>query len=76
MNPRLPVLKGHEVIRALEKAGFQVVRQKGSHVRLKHKDGRAVTVPVHAGEDLDRGLLKKILREARLSEDEFLRCLR
>lgn len=71
MSDRLPVLKGSELVRALERLGFHVVRQRGSHVRLKHPDGRAVTVPVHAGEDLDRGLLKKILRDAQISEDEL-----
>ena len=71
MSDRLPTVKGSEVVRALEKLGFRVVRRRGSHVRLKHPDGRAVTVPVHAGEDLDRGLLKKILRDARISEDAF-----
>ena len=75
MSNRLPALKGSEVVRALEKLGFQVVRQRGSHVRLKHPDGRAVTVPVHAGEDLDRGLLKKILRDAHISEEELLEGL-
>ncbi len=71
----MPILKGSEVVRALERAGFHVVRQRGSHVRLKHPDGRAVTVPVHAGEDLDRGLLKKILQDAKLSTEEFLEHL-
>ena len=75
MSDRLPTLKGSEVVRALEKLGFRVVRRRGSHVRLKHPDGRAVTVPVHAGEDLDRGLLRKILREAQISVDEFQKGL-
>ena len=75
MSNRLPALKGSEVVRALEKLGFQVARQRGSHVRLKHPDGRVVTVPVHAGEDLDRGLLKKILRDAHISEEELLEGL-
>ena len=46
---RLPIFSGRKVIRALEQIGFEVVRQKGSHVRLKHEDGRVVTVPVRAG---------------------------
>jgi predicted RNA binding protein YcfA (HicA-like mRNA interferase family) len=59
----------------LEKAGFEAVRQRGSHVRLRHSDGRVVTVPVHAGQDIGRGLLRKILRDADLSPEEFLELL-
>jgi predicted RNA binding protein YcfA (HicA-like mRNA interferase family) len=72
---RLPTLKGREIIRALEKAGFEVVRQKGSHARMKHPDGRVVTVPVHAGQDIGRGLLRKILRDADLTREAFRELL-
>jgi len=72
---RLPVLRGTEVVRALEKAGFEVVRRRGSHVRLKHPDGRVVTVPVHQGQDISRGLLRKILRDAELSPEDLLSLL-
>jgi len=68
---RLPVLPGRKIIRALEQIGFQVVRQRGSHIRLRHEDGRVVTVPVHAGQDISRGLLRKILRDAELSPQEL-----
>ena len=74
--PRLPVLRASELVRALEKAGFQVVRQKGSHVRMKHPDGRVVTVPVHSGQDIGRGLLRKVLRDAELTRDEFVALLK
>ena len=69
--PRLPILSGRKVIRALEQIGFEVVRQKGSHVRLKHEDGRVVTVPVHAGQDISRGLLRKILRDTELTPQKL-----
>ena len=69
--PKLPILSGRKVIRALEQIGFEVVRQKGSHVRLKHEDGRVVTVPVHAGQDISRGLLRKILRDAELTPQKL-----
>ena len=68
---RLPILSGRKVIRALEQIGFEVVRQRGSHVRLKHEDGRVVTVPVHAGQDISRGLLRKILRDAELTPQKL-----
>ena len=74
--PRLPVLKATELIGALERAGFQVTRQKGSHVRLKHPDGRVVTVPVHFGRDIGRGLLRKVIRDAELTRDEFVALLK
>jgi len=65
------VLKAGQVIRILEKLGFEVVRQRGSHVRLRHADGRVVTVPVHSGQDIGRGLLRKILRDAELSPQQL-----
>lgn len=71
----LPVLTARQVIRGLEQAGFQVQRQTGSHVRLKHADGRVVTVPVHAGQDVGRGLLRKILRDADITPAELLTLL-
>jgi predicted RNA binding protein YcfA (HicA-like mRNA interferase family) len=57
MNGRLPVVTAGEVVRALERAGFVVVRTSGSHHRLVHKDdpSRATTVSVHAGKTLKRG---------------------
>jgi predicted RNA binding protein YcfA (HicA-like mRNA interferase family) len=66
------MLTAREVIRALERAGFQLQRQTGSHARLRHTDGRTVTVPIHAGQDIGRGLLRKILRDADLSREEFI----
>ena len=55
--PRLPVLSARELIRMLEQVGFQVVRQRGNHVRLKHEDGRVLTVPVHRGRISPAGYL-------------------
>ena len=71
----LPMSTAREVIRALERAGFQVQRQTGSHARLRHTDGKVVTVPIHASQDIGRGLLRKILRDADLSREEFIACL-
>jgi predicted RNA binding protein YcfA (HicA-like mRNA interferase family) len=72
---KLPILKADELIRALERAGFQIIRQRGSHVRMKHPDGRIVTVPVHPGRDIGRGLLRKILRDAELTRAAFIALL-
>jgi predicted RNA binding protein YcfA (HicA-like mRNA interferase family) len=70
---RLPRLKGKEVVRALGRIGFQVVRTRGSHVFLRHEDGRVTTVPVHSGESLGPGLLRSILRDVELTVEELLK---
>ena len=72
---RLPSLTSEQVVKALGKAGFQVLRQRGSHVYLKHTDGRATVVPVHKGESLGRGLVSKIMQDAELSREEILKLL-
>jgi predicted RNA binding protein YcfA (HicA-like mRNA interferase family) len=72
---RLPRVKGREILRALEKAGFAVDRTRGSHVFLKHSDGRATTVPVHSGETLGPGLLRAILRDVEMSVGELVDLL-
>jgi len=70
---RLPRLKGKEVVRLLEKLGFEIARTRGSHSFLRHADGRVTTVPVHAGETLGPGLLRSILRDVDLTVDDLLR---
>ncbi len=72
---RLPRAKGREIVRALEKSGFAVDRTRGSHVFLKHADGRATAVPVHSGETLGPGLLRAILRDVEMSVDELIELL-
>jgi predicted RNA binding protein YcfA (HicA-like mRNA interferase family) len=72
---RLPRVSGAEVVAALRRAGFEVVRVKGSHHFLRHPDGRATVVPVHAGETIGPGLCTKILRDAELSRDELTALL-
>lgn len=72
---RLPSLSGEQIVKALSKAGFEVLRQRGSHIYLKHVDGRATVVPVHKSESIGRGLVRKILRDTELSRSEFLKLL-
>ena len=69
--PRLPRLRGREVIAALRRAGFAVVRIRGSHHFLRHGDGRATVVPVHAGETIGPGLLKQILSDVEMEPQVF-----
>ena len=73
---KLPTVPSGELIRALERGGFEQVRQRGSHVRLRHPDGRVVTVSVHSGREVGKGLLRKILRDAELTVDDLLDLLR
>jgi predicted RNA binding protein YcfA (HicA-like mRNA interferase family) len=75
VTPRLPRPSGSELFAALGRAGFEVVRVKGSHHFLRHPDGRATVVPVHSGETIGPGLLNKILRDTELSRDDLLALL-
>ncbi len=72
---KLPSLTGKEIIAALKKIGFEVIRIRGSHHFLRHQDGRTTVVPVHAGETTGPGLLAKILRDCELTRDEFASLL-
>jgi predicted RNA binding protein YcfA (HicA-like mRNA interferase family) len=73
---KLPRLRGQQLIAALRKADFQVIRVKGSHHFLKHADGRCTVVPVHRGEVIGPGLMSQILRECDMTRDELLKLLR
>jgi len=74
--PRLPTLKPREVIRALERIGFEIDHQTGSHVVMRRPgDNCRVVVPWH-NRDLGRGLTLQIIRSAGLSHDEFVELLR
>ena len=68
---RLPIIKSTELVAILKKNGFKSIRQKGSHVRMKHEDGRVTSVPVHSGQDIGRGLLRKILRDTELNPEDI-----
>ena len=72
---RLPGVTGQEIVRALSRVGFEVVRQRGSHLFLKHADGRSTVVPIHSGETLGPGILSKILRDVDLTREEFRKLL-
>lgn len=72
----LPSITGREFIKALRKAGFEVIRIKGSHHYLRHSDGRTTVIPVPSKENIGIGLFHKILRDCELTTDEFLKLLR
>jgi predicted RNA binding protein YcfA (HicA-like mRNA interferase family) len=70
-----PSLTGKKLLSTLKKAGFEVLRVKGSHHFIQHTDGRSTVVPVHSGETLGPGLLAKILRDCDLSREQFQKLL-
>ena len=72
---RVRQLKGREVVRALEGLGFTCVRTNGPHHFMRHPDGRTTVVPVHRGQDVGRGLLRKILSDIDMTHDEFMEAL-
>ncbi|MDP3639858.1 MAG: type II toxin-antitoxin system HicA family toxin [Nanoarchaeota archaeon] len=72
---RLPTLSGKEIIALLEKQGFVVKRQKGSHVTLYKKTperGLYVTVPLHGNKELVPSTLLSIIRQAGMTKEEFI----
>ena len=72
MSDALPVLSGQQLVRALERSGWQVARQRGSHVRMKHPERKSpVTVPLHR--EIKRGTLTGILNDAGLDVSELRR---
>lgn len=77
MSARLPVISGKDVIKALGRSGFRVIRQKGSHVRLeKIQDDKIIklTVPLH--KELKKGTLNRIVDDAGLTVEDFVNLLR
>ena len=74
--PKLPLLTAIEFAKILKKLGFEFKRQEGSHMFFEHPDGRTTVIPNHPGEDIDRGLLNKIIKhDIQISREEFLRRL-
>ena len=71
--PKLPTLSGRELIKLLEKAGFSVVRHKGSHVSLQKGQFRTV-VPLH--DELAKGTMLAILKQCGMTRDDLARTLR
>ncbi len=66
-----PSVTGKDLIKALNKCGFKVIRIKGSHHFLRHEDGRRSVVPVHKNETIGKGLLAQILRDCEISREEL-----
>ncbi len=77
MNPRLPVISGEQAVKAFSRIGYQKIRQKGSHVRLRHPtdvNKRPLTIPLH--KELKPALLRRLISDANLTREEFMDLLR
>lgn len=70
--PGLRPLPYRKVARRLQEFGFVPVSQAGSHVKFRHPDGRRTVVPHHSREDIGRGILASVVKEAGIDLDEFL----
>ncbi len=73
---KVPSLSYFEIVKALQRAGWIVVRQRGSHIRLQKRFGDEVvkiTIPAHR--PVKRALLARLLKQARLEVDDFLKLL-
>ena len=70
---KLNIVSGRDMCKILEKIAFKKVHQVGSHVRYVHSDGRKTVVPVHSNEMLGRGLINEILKQVKLSREEYER---
>lgn len=73
---RLAIISAEDMERILIHLGFKRKRQVGSHIMFTHPDGRCTVIPFHKGEDLARGLIRKILRDIDISPEEYERLRR
>ena len=74
---KLPLMTAIEFVKILKKLGFEFRSQEGSHMFFAHPDGRTTVVPNHPGDDIDRGLLNKIVKhDLRLTREEFLKLIK
>ena len=71
---KLPLLSGKQVLSALTRLGFNEVHRKGSHVKMKHTDGRLIVFPFH--DEVDRFTLKGALRDAEIEVEDFIKQLK
>ena len=74
--PKLPVITARKLIKVLQKKGFTLHRIAGSHhIFIRETDQLTLSVPLHSGHDLGKGITKSILKDANISVDEFLKLV-
>lgn len=74
--PKIKPLPAQKVIKVLEKTGFKIIRQRGSHFIMINEKGVRVVIPVHAGKDIKAGLIRAIIKEAGLKREDFFKLLK
>ena len=72
---KLPLVDAKTFEKLLLFLGFEIKRQKGSHVFYRHVDGRYTTLPHHKGRDIGRSLIREILRQIKITPEEFIELL-
>ncbi|MBC7264075.1 MAG: type II toxin-antitoxin system HicA family toxin [Chloroflexi bacterium] len=75
MPDKLPSVQARQVIKVLEALGFQRIKQSGSHATYRHPNGRWTIVSIHPSKTIPKGTLRKILRDAGLTPEEFVDLL-
>jgi len=73
--PKIRPLLPRKLIKILERVGFKVVRQKGSHVIMMNDKGTRTVIPVHPGKDVKPGLIRAIIKEAGLRREDYMKLL-
>ena len=68
---KLVPISAKQMIKILTQIGFKFQHQKGSHAVFKHEAGKTTTVPIHPGENLDRSMVRKILRDVDITPEEY-----
>ena len=68
-------LPARKVIRALENIGFRQIRQKGSHLFMRHPDRRTTIITIHPGEKIGKGMIRKIINDAELTREEWFELI-
>ncbi len=71
---KLPLLSGRQVLSTLKRLGFAEVHQKGSHIKMKHSDGRIIVFPYQ--DEVDRYTLKGALKDAEITIEEFIKNIK
>ena len=72
---KIKPLPSKKVIKALEKIGFQQIRQKGSHLFMRHPDGRTTIITIHPIEEIGKGMIRKIINDVKITRDKWLKLI-
>ncbi|HII00921.1 TPA: type II toxin-antitoxin system HicA family toxin [Methanosarcinaceae archaeon] len=73
---KISPLPNKKVIKALENLGFEQIRQKGSHLFMRHPDGRTTIIPVHPTEKIGKGMINKIIKDVKITRDEWIELIK